>query len=182
MPPSRRINSFLPRWERPTNTKKLTWVKPWPFLGLECEFPKPANDIAIEARLHREKETRWVKMTTEILKTGAKSGGPLESVMGRLSFSQTSIFGRFGRPMLSPLYGVLNSPSSHTLRSARVIRSLQWWEVAMCFLDSRAVAEVWGSATGKYGGYCSADLLYFRPWGSSDFWQSSMRPGANCTE
>ena len=92
--------------------------------------------MLLEVSLPADKASRWVSMIDEILKLGTVTRDQLESLIGRLSFPQTSIFGRFGRPMLSPLYGLLNSPSFRPLLSTRATRALQWWKVALSPLDS----------------------------------------------
>ena len=63
----------------------------------------------------------------------------LESLIGRLSFSQTSIFGRFGRPMMTQLYNKLNARRYHPILSTNEIRIPQWWRTALINLASRTV-------------------------------------------
>ena len=50
-----------------------------------------------------EKKKKRADIIAMILNIGVISRGRLESLIGKLSFPQTSIFGRFGLPAISPL-------------------------------------------------------------------------------
>ena len=51
----------------------------------------------------------------------------LESLTGRLSYSQTSIFGRFGRAMMQPLYRKCYADYYDPDISGQMILNFQWW-------------------------------------------------------
>ena len=64
-------------------------------LGLLGSFPGPENEMTLETSLPDDKKRPWAEMILRILRTGAISRDDLESLIWRLSFSQTSLFGRF---------------------------------------------------------------------------------------
>ena len=83
------------------------------FLGLAAYFPRPANGMSLAISLPREKARRWAKLIHEIITSMNMSHSTLESLIGRLSFAQTAVFGRFARAMTKPLYAKLFSPRYH---------------------------------------------------------------------
>ena len=111
------------------------------FLGLQGSSPQPSNDMRLTITLPIEKRRNWAITIEMILEVGAVTRGQLESLIGRLSFPQTSIFGRFGRPMLSPLIIKLRTTNYHPLLSDRETRILQWWKVALTNPPPRTVRE-----------------------------------------
>ena len=70
---------------------------------------------------------------------GVISHGELESLIGRLSFSQTSIFGRIGRSMLAPLYIKLKTRYYHPLISPAEMNLLSWWTTTLADMGPRVV-------------------------------------------
>ena len=109
------------------------------FLGIQGSFPSPSNGMTLEVSLPEDKKKKWVDMITQIIDLGIITHDQLESLIGRLSFSQTSIFGRFGRPMMTQLYNKLNARRFHPVLSTNEIRILQWWRTALTNLASRTV-------------------------------------------
>lgn len=101
------------------------------FLGIQGGFPFPENGAALEVSLPGEKGTKWIDAVAKILDIGVVTHDQLESLIGRLSFSQTSIFGRFGRPMMTHLYTKLNAKRPHPVLTTKEIRILQWWRTAL---------------------------------------------------
>lgn len=111
------------------------------FLGLEGSFPFPQSGMTLSIDHPLVKRVNWARMIDNILELGVATHSQLESLIGRLSFSQTSIFGRFGRPMISPLYVNLDTLHYHPILSDREIRVLQWWKTAITNLEPRTVSE-----------------------------------------
>ena len=74
------------------------------FLGMEGAFPSPANAMRLPARLHPEKASKWIDTTKLFLQQGRVGHRDLESLIGlELGFSQTFLFGKFGRCQLRAL-------------------------------------------------------------------------------
>ena len=61
----------------------------------------------------------------------------LETIIGRLSFAQTSVFGRIGRAMLSPLYAKLHSRAYNPALGEKDLTTLRWWVVALSHMKPR---------------------------------------------
>ena len=107
------------------------------FLGLEGSFPSPANGMTLSIRLPPSKAKTWTSMIERIITTGSISHKELESVIGRLSFTQTSVFGRIGRAMLSPLYIKLHTDTYFPALSLKEATCLRWWTVALAHMKPR---------------------------------------------
>ena len=78
------------------------------FLGLQGTSPSPANDMTLMIRLHPKKAETWIIMLERIIKAESATHKELESIIGRLSPTLTSVFGRIGRATLAPLYKKLH--------------------------------------------------------------------------
>lgn len=79
------------------------------FLGLKGGFPSPSNNMALSIRLPKKKAALRAMGIAAHIATGRLSHSDLDAIIGRLSFAQTSFFGRIGRATLSPLYAKLHS-------------------------------------------------------------------------
>ena len=79
------------------------------FLGLWGQFPSPASNMLLSVDLPEAKKAAWSARIEQFIHAGQIGHKELESLTGRLSFSQTSIFGRFGRAMMQPLYRKVNA-------------------------------------------------------------------------
>ena len=111
------------------------------FLGLLGSSPRPLRDMTLSIIPPEDKKVRWVAAIKLILTNGSISRDHLDSLAGRLSFSQTSLFGRFGRPMMTPLHMKANtSPFIPTL-TERETRTLQWRVTALTTLGVRTIRE-----------------------------------------
>ena len=107
------------------------------FLGLTAFFPQPANQMSLAISLPRDKAHRWARMIATILRSGTISHATIESLIGRLSFAQTAVFGRFARAMLKPLYTKLYSKRFLPHISPPLERNLRWWAATLLSLRSR---------------------------------------------
>ena len=74
------------------------------FLGLSAHFPSPTNQMTLSLALSQDKANSWASIIDGIIKDGHLHHALLESLIGRLGFAQTAVFGRFARAMLKPLY------------------------------------------------------------------------------
>ena len=72
-------------------------------LALEGPFPDHSDGMLLPADLTDDKKRNWETRIEEFLRYGRITQKVLESLTARLSFSQTSIFGRFGRATTHPL-------------------------------------------------------------------------------
>ena len=73
------------------------------FFGLWGEFPIPDNDMPRMISLPRHKEEIWASIARDFSPKGAMRRKRSEKLIGGLPFTQTSVFGRFGRTALRPL-------------------------------------------------------------------------------
>ena len=135
------VKIFLPTLGISLNARKTGMGELTTFLGIEWKFPNPSNGMTLALALPLGKKTRWTDAINKIIKLGVVTHDQLESLAGRLSFSQTSVFGRFGRPMLTPLYNKLNTTTSHPLLTEKETMVLQWWATALHNMDRRAVRD-----------------------------------------
>ena len=96
------------------------------FLGLEGFFPVRDNGMLLSVDLTDGKKRKWADRISQFLDAGMISHKELESLNGRLSFSQTSIFGRFGRALTQPLYRKVNAAFYQPVLPPSDIRVLEW--------------------------------------------------------
>ena len=107
------------------------------FLGMKGTFPKPTNGMLLHIELPREKAATWIGLINRIITAGEVSHMELESIIGKLSFTQTSVFGRIGRGMMAPLYAKLKTFPYHQSLSVKELTTLRWWTVALDHMKPR---------------------------------------------
>ena len=78
--------------------------------------------------LTASEKRKWAKRISGFISAGAISHKELEFIAGRLSFSHTAIFGRFGRALMQPLYRKANAAFYQCALSGEGVKALQWWE------------------------------------------------------
>ena len=100
---------FTPLLGALTKEDKSQADKALTFFGLRGEVPCPDNDMIIRISLPGPKKAGMADIALDVASKGAISNNDLEKVMDRLSFTQTSVFGRFGRTLLTPLRDKLKS-------------------------------------------------------------------------
>ena len=133
------VDTFFNMMGALINKKKTDIGRKVTFLGLRGDFPRPDNGMTLEISLPLEKAKTWSAMIQKIIDLGVVGQKELESIIGRLSFTLTSIFGRFGRAMLAPLYAKNNAPYYHPLLSDRERNVLTWWVTTLNNLGARKV-------------------------------------------
>ena len=111
------------------------------FLGLTAYFPHPSNQTSLVISPPMDKAHRWARMIYEILDSKLAPRATLESLIGRISFAQTAVFGRFGRAMIKPLYTKLYSKRYFPMLSPAVERSLRWWAATLLSLEPRLATQ-----------------------------------------
>ena len=79
------------------------------FLRLLGKFPSTANGMTLSISLPEDKARRRSEINSSVACNGSIPHKDLEKLVGKLSFSQTSVFGKFGRSMPKPLFGKLKS-------------------------------------------------------------------------
>ena len=109
------------------------------FLGLEGFFPGRDNSMLLSVDLTESKKRKWAERISEFLDAGVISHQELESLNGRLSFSQTSVFGRFGRALMQPLYKKVNAACYQPVLSAADARVLEWWRGMLSSIRPRVI-------------------------------------------
>ena len=97
------------------------------FLGLWGDFPNPDNDMLLVISLPEPKKEKRANITHEFAPKGAISHKDLEKLIGKLSFTQTSVFGRFGRALLRPLRDKLKRRPYVARLPTDAIDILRWW-------------------------------------------------------
>lgn len=84
--------------------KKTELCRNLTFLGLSGSFPGPDTNMSLFTDLPAIKKRRRASLIRQTLAAGSIRHDELGSPTGLLPFSQTSVFGRFGRSMMQPLY------------------------------------------------------------------------------
>ena len=109
------------------------------FLGLLGSFPNPSNHMTLSLSLAQEKSERWINMIRQIIADRKISHMALESLIGRLAFAQTAVFGRFVRAMLKPLYAKLYTPHYNPHLSEMILRNLARWRATLTNINPRVI-------------------------------------------
>ena len=97
------------------------------FLGLLGSFPGPEGDMLLRITPPQDKIARWSQIAIDHATSGRASHKDLEKLIGKLSFTQTSAFGRFGRTLLKPLHDKLKERPYSEQLSDRERDILLWW-------------------------------------------------------
>ena len=96
------------------------------FLGLKGDFPHLASGMLLRIYLPQSKVKAWSESISDVISKGSIGHKPLESLIGKLSFTQTSIFGRFGRTPLRFLQTKLHRRPFEGTLTEEEIDILQW--------------------------------------------------------
>ena len=83
---------------------KSEWGHRITFLGREGSFPCKANNCKLSVSLTDEKARKWADEVSGYGRNRSISSPELEKLIGKLSFSQANLFGKFARTQLPPLY------------------------------------------------------------------------------
>ena len=83
---------------------------PIEFIGLTGDSPHVETGIRLMIFLHKGKIAKRPAIIYEVILIGRIQRKPLGELTEGLVFTQTSVFGRFGRTLLKPLY---TQPRAH---------------------------------------------------------------------
>ena len=110
------------------------------FLGLIGRFPTADNKYTLHISLPEEKRRAWAALPADFICERSVSRQELGKLTGRLSFSQTPLFGKFARTQLMPLYRKLRRRVKNARLAASETAAFQWWERATRSLSPRICA------------------------------------------
>lgn len=97
------------------------------FLGLQGTFPSKSNGSSLSICLPIPKKKAWAALIASYLAQNRLSYQELEKLIGRLSFSQTMLFGKFARTQLRPLYQKQHRRIYNAALSTAERAVLLWW-------------------------------------------------------
>ena len=109
------------------NQKKCDLGNPLSFLGLLASFPQSPNDWKMSLCLTQEKIQKWSSQIEDFLSAGKISFADLQKLIGKLSFAQSTVFGKCARAFIRPLYAWLYSMHFSPLILPNIAVILQWW-------------------------------------------------------
>ena len=109
------------------------------FLRLEGSFPSPQNSMQISVRLTPDKASKWIDTLKLFLSQGRVGHRDLESLIGKLGFSQTCLFGKFARCHLRALYPKLHRKWYIPMLSAYETSAIRWWIATLRNVSPRLV-------------------------------------------
>ena len=130
------ILGFQPKAGKSSVGNKIT------LLGLLGTFPSRDSEGQLLISLPDEKRVSWSGAIKSFLAAGAISHSCLEKLIGRLSFSQTSLFGKFARTQLRPLYQKFHRRWYNAQLSTLERRTFEWWHQIIADFTPRAVTSL----------------------------------------
>ena len=122
--------------------KKTKFGKRVDFLGLSGEFPARSNKGTLSICLTREKATNWRALIVDFLKEGRISHQALESIIGKLGFSQSAMFGKFARSQMRVLYKKQHRKIYCAILSEQEKAVLNWWCAVLTELKPRVARQI----------------------------------------
>ena len=96
------------------------------FLGLLGSFLVPQKGLILSIELPQGKIAKWPHIIRDRIADGRITSKHLEKLIGKLSFAQTSVFGRFGRSLLIPLRDKLSERPYSEILPTMEIDILLW--------------------------------------------------------
>ena len=112
---------------------------PLTFLGLLGTFPCSENGFRLSISPTPEKCRRWPSLIAGYLRGGRIAHSFLEKLISKLLFSQTSVFGKFARSQLRPLYLKLNRRAYNARLPAYERSVFTWWHDVLADSSPRLV-------------------------------------------
>ena len=113
------------------NNDKSALGRELKFLGLTGNFPQISSGVLLRIFLPDDKITAWSACIDEFIASRSITHKQLAKLIGRLSFTQTSIFGRFGRTLLRPLHKKLRQHPFEGRFSPGELSLLAWWSASL---------------------------------------------------
>ena len=65
--------------------------------------------MKLSISLDQEKSERWIELISQIIQAESIDHSLLDKLIGKLSFAQTTVFGKFARTLAQPLYDKLHA-------------------------------------------------------------------------
>ena len=122
------------------NEDKCDGGNPLSFLGLLGSFPDASNSWKLSISLTTEKVQRWSSQIELFLSEGKISFTELQKLIGKLSFAQSTVFGKCARAFIRPLYSWLYSAHFSAKISTEISEILRWWIRLLRSFRPRVVA------------------------------------------
>ena len=110
------------------------------FLGLTGSFPSRCNSFRLSIKLDDLKAAKWIKSLEDIIRDRRVDHKDLDRLVGRLSFAQTNVFGKFARPFSQELYDRLHAHPYISSCDDYFLANLNWWLSALKSGISRTVS------------------------------------------
>ena len=101
------------------------------FLGIRAVLPSTSNAFRLSLSLDPEKAAVWSTLLEDYIKTRTIDHKSLDRLIGRLSFAQTNIFGKFARSLAQALYDKLHAHPYKENIDEPTLLILDWWRVAL---------------------------------------------------
>ena len=111
------------------------------FLGLRGTMPSRSNGMKLTISIDEDKSIRWIKEISEIISAQSIAHCSLDKLIGKLSFAQTSVFGKFARTLAQPLYDKLHEIPYKAQIDESLITNLLWWKNALKSVHARIVTR-----------------------------------------
>ena len=112
------------------------------FLGLRGFFPSRANSFRLSVMLGELKAEKWIAHLQGIIREGRVDHKTLDRLVGRLSFAQTNVFGKFARPLSQELYDKLHANPFDSSCDSHFLSNLSWWLAALKSGISRTISVI----------------------------------------
>ena len=109
----------------------------WAFMALCLLGPMVRSFPSL---LTRKKNLRWADQLAQDIKDRSIDHASLDNLIGKLSFAQTTVFGKFVRPLDQPLYGKLHESPYRSELDSSLIATMRWRMGALMSAQARAVS------------------------------------------
>ena len=118
-------------------------------LGVHCII----SSSGICFRPSTDKILKWLKTIRQALDTGVLHAGEAQKLAGRLNWAASTLFSRFGRALLRPIFDQICKRNGSIDKHLR--RALLWWEHVLTF--EIAEERAWKSNEGHiFHVFCDA--------------------------
>ena len=118
------------------------------FLGRRGWFPPKENGYTLHISLPGEKRASREALLADFIARRSISTHELEKLIGRLSFSQPLLFGKFARTQLRPMYQKLYRRVYNARLTTAELAAVRWWGRVIRPFPPGYAAPVLSSAIG----------------------------------
>ena len=134
------FESFCSLLEVSLSKKKCSVGRINSFLGIKATLPAFANKFKLFLSLDDDKSAKWVELISEFIRSRSIDHKSLDKLIGRLSFAQTNIFGKFARSLAQILYDKLHAHPYQSALGDDVVCILRWWKSTLSHPIGRIVS------------------------------------------